>query len=79
MELYFAPVNVDLFAENKKKMKSEGANPATPVEMSVHAVQSDPITYDVKFSETSSLSYMERLLLKKHRYTSSKQNISIIN
>ncbi|XP_078484883.1 uncharacterized protein LOC100176447 isoform X2 [Ciona intestinalis] len=42
---------------------------ATPVEMSVHAVQSDPVKIDIQFSETSTLSYMERLLLKKHRST----------
>ena len=51
-----------VFLENKR----EDVN-RTPVEMSVHAVQSDPIPIDIKFSETSSLSYMERLLLKKHR------------
>ena len=45
--------------------------PSTPfVETAAHGVQSDPVkNVEVKFSETSSLSFMEKILLKKHRVT----------
>lgn len=42
---------------------------STHPHMSVHEVQSDEPNYEVEFSQTSTLSYMERILLNKHRYT----------
>lgn len=36
-------------------------------EMSVHVAQCTPEPFDVKFSETSTLSYMEHILLQQHR------------
>lgn len=43
-----------------------GSKAAIP-EMSVHVAQCTPEPFDVKFSETSTLSYMEHILLQKHR------------
>lgn len=58
---------------NENTIQSKDSNQALPtssVKMAVHDVQSDPIqNSEVKFSETSSLSFMEKLLLKKHRAT----------
>nr|CAB3260955.1 uncharacterized protein LOC100176447 [Phallusia mammillata] len=48
------------------RQKPEGGSDS-PKEMSVHAVQSEPAEIAINFSETSTLSFMERLLLKKHR------------
>ena len=51
-----------------KKLLNEKDN--LYVEMAVHDVQSDPIKPpEITFSETSSLTFMEKLLLKKHRKT----------
>ena len=50
---------------NVKKSKS-----VSGVTMADHDVQSEPLkSVEVKFSETSTLSYMEKILLQKHRRT----------
>ncbi|XP_076800868.1 uncharacterized protein LOC143445567 [Clavelina lepadiformis] len=53
----------------KSQPASQELSSVASVEMSEHVVQSEPVEVNVTFSQTTTLSYMERLLLKKHRVT----------
>ncbi|XP_039259234.2 uncharacterized protein LOC120335713 isoform X1 [Styela clava] len=53
--------------ENIVSSSDESSNEKKIPEMSVHVAQCNPPSYEVKFSETSTLSYMEHILLDKHR------------
>nr|XP_039259236.1 zinc finger B-box domain-containing protein 1-like isoform X2 [Styela clava] len=53
--------------ENIVSSSDKSSNEKKIPEMSVHVAQCYPPSYEVKFSETSTLSYMEHILLDKHR------------
>ena len=46
------------------------ARSAATAEMSCHAVQSEPVEIEIKFSSTSTLTDQEKEMLKRHRFFS---------
>ena len=51
-------------------LKSHKNSSSSNVKMAVHDVQSEPVKQpEITFSETSTLTYMEKILLQKHRKT----------